>query len=305
VAIGDDTVDFSGNCGNLTSVVGAFAVDEGLCSPSIVDGRATVRAFNTNTNKRIDLTFPVTAGDGTNSVTSVLNLEELEIAGVPGKASKIILDFLSPSGARTGKLLPSGNPLDVITIPAAQEGDAPKHINASLVDASNPAVFISYSDLRYLLQSDDLTPLSFSDIPVSSLLETIRQTGALRMGLDPTAKGQPKVVVLTMPNETDLQNGVDIHVQNLSMGVLHRAVPVTVALCVGVAANVEGTIVRDMVARARAGRQVGASHDWSMVRIAHPSGVMDVGARIDASGMVESASVVRTGRKLMKGVVWW
>ena len=67
VGIRDEVIDYSGNCGNLSSVVGVFAVDEGMCSPRVIDNstgqihsRGTVRLFNTNTNKHIDTTFPLT-----------------------------------------------------------------------------------------------------------------------------------------------------------------------------------------------------------------------------------------------------
>ena len=302
VGVADGVVDYSGNCGNLTSVVGAFAVDEGLCSPRSIDGRVTVRTFNTNTSKIIDLTFPAAGKNGTDSLTSVLDLEEVSIAGVPGKASRIILDFPSPSGARTGKLFPSGNPVDVLSIAVDHKRDLPEAIPASLVDATNPAVFVSYPSLRALLPQSDDSPISFSDTRVLSLLETIRQVGAERMGLDPSAQAQPKIAVLSSPTEADRHAGVDIRVDALSMGVHHRAVPLTVGMCLGVAASVEGTIARNIVTRTQTRQNVG---DGTRVRIAHPSGLLEVGTQMDADGTVKSANVVRTGRKLMKGVVWW
>ena len=97
VGIEDGALDLSGNCGNLSSMIGVFALDEGLCSPRKVEGEpslATVRSFNTNTSKLIDTTFPVTH----DSVPD-LSRPEVETAGVPGKASRIVLQFVNPGGA--------------------------------------------------------------------------------------------------------------------------------------------------------------------------------------------------------------
>jgi 2-methylaconitate cis-trans-isomerase PrpF len=124
------------------------------------------------------------------------------------------------------------------------------------------------------------------------------------MGLDPSAQVQPKIAVISMPNEINIHARVGIRVHALLMGVLHRGGPMTVGLCLAVAANVEGAIARDMVACVRAGQPVEAGDDWSMVCIAHPGGLVDVGVQIDSRGMAKTANVVRTGRKTMQGLVW-
>ena len=124
------------------------------------------------------------------------------------------------------------------------------------------------------------------------------------MGLDPSAQAQPKIAVLSAPTLTEADGGVDIRVDALSMGVHHRAVPLTVGMCLGVAASVEGTIAHDIVTRTRTRQNVPVG-DGTRVRMIHPSGLLEVGAQVDADGTVKSANVVRTGRKLMKGVVWW
>jgi len=120
------------------------------------------------------------------------------------------------------------------------------------------------------------------------------------MSLDPSAPSQPKIAILSPPSPSD--SDVDIFVHALSMGVLHKAVPMTVGLCLGVAASVEGSLAWNIVRQSRAARRDSGNN---LVKIKHPSGVVDVGAELGSDGEVKSAKVVRTGRRLMKGVVWW
>ncbi|KAI0950822.1 hypothetical protein AcW1_008021 [Taiwanofungus camphoratus] len=306
VGIRDDAIDYSGNCGNLSSMIGVFAMDEGICAVDAVDKladvpTATVRSFNTNTQKRIDTTFPVSL-DGKRP-SPLLDLEQESIAGVTGKASQIILDFVSPSGARTGALLPSGQPTDLLklgnelAVPGSTEG---VDIRASLVDATNPTVFITSEDLRMLSFVPPDRPLDYANSELELVVEAIRGHGAERMGLDPAAQAQPKIAVLSPP-EAD-EPDVDIVVHAFSMGVLHKAVPMTVGLCLGVAANVEGTLAWSIVNRRRSSQSSHATD--GMIRIRHPGGVVAVGAAFE-NGEVTSARVARTGRRLMKGIVWW
>ncbi|KDQ53169.1 hypothetical protein JAAARDRAFT_39537 [Jaapia argillacea MUCL 33604] len=298
VGIRDSSIDYSGNCGNLSSMIGVFAMDEGICQPQVVTGQtATIRSFNTNTNKRIDTTFPISrTGAGANAA---LDLPQVTVAGVSGKASQITLDFVSPGGARTGKLLPSGNPVDTIDIGDC-EGVSPSttHVRASLVDATNPTVFISSTDLQGALDLTPSSPIDYADTQVGRILEFIRRRGAERMGLDPSAQAQPKIAILSHPSPEDV--GVHVVIHALSMGVLHKAVPMTVGLCLGVAARVEDTLAWDILATRQNGE---AQRD--LLTMKHPGGTVDVGAGFDEQGGVTSAKVVRTGRRLMKGVVWW
>ncbi|PFH47404.1 hypothetical protein AMATHDRAFT_6778 [Amanita thiersii Skay4041] len=300
VGIRDTSIDVSGNCGNLSSMIGVFALDEKICHQPTPNGdRITIRSFNTNTRKIIDTTFPViTTDDG--GVTADLNVPEASIAGVPGQASQITLEFANPAGARTGKLFPTGSPLDVVTVP--DPAGTPTNVNVSLVDATNPTVFTSHSELSTFLPVDDfLAGKQPALANVGEVLEAIRQRGAEGMGLDPSAQAQPKIVLLSSPKETDLAEGVDIVIHALSMEVLHKAVPMTVGLCLGVASNVQGTLAWEIIQRSRARRET----DPGFIRIMHPSGTVDVGAEFSSDGVVKSAMVMRTGRRLMKGVVWW
>lgn len=285
VGIRDATIDLSGNCGNLSSMVGVFAMDEGLCahSSSTSSGTTTIRLLNTNTNKVIDTTFPVTVVGG--SVQPKLDLPQTTMAGVPGIASQITLEFISPAGACTSKLLPTGNPLDSVSI---HNHDIP----VSLVDATNPTVFVTHVDVSRVNRQMSHTDRLISDS--GELLESIRRAGAVKMGLDPNTQAQPKIAVLSPSSDPDH----DIGILAFSMGVLHKAVPMTVGLCLGVAAKVEGTLAWDLISSTRL-------KESELVRIKHPSGIVEVGADFGADGEVLNAKVVRTGRRIMKGRVWW
>ncbi|TFK49682.1 DUF453-domain-containing protein [Heliocybe sulcata] len=300
IGIRDATVDYSGNCGNLSSMIGVFAVDQGMCGPDLLLQRgsptydiATVRAFNTNTGKRVDTSFPIS----TKQRIPLLDLPQATVAGVPGKASRITLDFVSPGGARTGKLLPTGHTVDDIDLTGFASAQSPG-IRTSLVDATNPTVFISSEGLREAAGIAADASIDYNSAPVSSLIEYIRQRGAEKMGLDPSAQAQPKIAVLSAPTADD--TGVDIVVHAYSMGVLHKAVPMTLGLCLGVAAKVGGTLARDIVSPLG-----GRANEKELLTIRHPGGTVDVGADMTPEGEVRSAKVVRTGRRLMKGNVWW
>lgn len=320
VGIREPELDYSGNCGNLSSMIGVFAVDEGLCAPRLLiqhsggEGgcgmqRGVVRAYNTNTEKLVDTTFSV-AEMGEGGWVAVLDLPEVEMAGVPGLASRIDLDFADPAGARTGKLLPTSKPIDALTL--SFKGSE-KTIRASLVDATNPTVFVLAEDLAEVLDAEDVNKLVYTERRVEECVEAIRQAGALAMGLDPTAKAQPKIAVLSAPppssssSSTGSVGNCDIVVHAYSMGVLHKAVPMTLGLCLGVAARTEGTLAHALLSGARVGGETATSteaSDGDLIRIAHPSGVVAVGATFSSDGQVKSAKVVRTGRRLMKGVVY-
>ncbi|KAJ7623280.1 PrpF protein [Roridomyces roridus] len=289
VGVRDSTIDYSGNCGNLSSMIGVFARDENLCAPPPPGStHMSVRTWNVNTQKVIQTTFPV-SGDG----VADLELPETSIAGVPGKASTIMLMFENPGGARTGKLLPSGSPVDSFEISISPTETRTLHF--SLVDVTNPTVLVDSAELSQFLAVGEYVKGSSSDAAeqVGRVLELIRQKGAEKMGLDPSAQAQPKIALLSAPSE----EGVDIVVHALSMGVLHKAIPMTLGCCAGCAANIPGTIAWDIV------QKRGRASD--MVRIKHPGGFVDVNADFNQDGSVKVARVARSGRRLMRGEVYW
>jgi len=257
----------------------------------------SVRTFNTNTNKRVDNTFLVAQAESGGRYVPMLDGEQASIAGVPGRAAPILLDFVSPSGARTGQLLPSGRPLDTVHITLSGDPSREAAFPVSLVDATNPTVFTGDQALRAALGIHVAAAIDYADPGVVDTLERVRQAGARLMGLDPLAQAQPKIAVLSPAPADDAE--ADIVINAFSMGVLHRAVPMTVGLCLGVAARVPHTLAWDALG-SRGSRNAG-----DLVRIRHPGGVVEVGAELGSGGVVTSARVMRTGRRLMKGMVWW
>lgn len=298
VSITEPTVHYGGNCGNLSAMIGVYALDEQLCEPGKIfegeDGvrKMTIRSYNTNTAKRLDTTFPIKENGA-----PILDLAQVSVAGVPGKASEILLDFVAPGGSKTGKLLPSGTPTNTLSF-ELQEGQE-LSIRASLIDAANPVTFVLSSDLHALVTPNPAPDavLDFASAETRTVVERIRRTGAKKMGLDPRTAGL--VAVLTPVSVT---SQADIQVQAFSLGVPHKAVPMTIAACLGVASGVKDSIANELVTQKRV---ASGTEGKSKVTLKHPGGLVDVGAEFDGDLSVKSAQVVRTGRRLMKGAVYW
>ncbi|KAI1378302.1 DUF453-domain-containing protein [Hypoxylon crocopeplum] len=296
VGIKDGVLDLAGNCGNMSSAVGPVAWDEGLVADrasKVQDAgetagyrEALVRVFNTNTSKIVHSRFRVN-GDP----PAYCHEGDYEMDGVPGTQSRITLSFLNPAGAKTGKALPTGNAVDLLTLPDGSQ------IKASLVDVSNPGVFVRIDDLGIENPNTaTFTPQAVeSDSTLKTRLEAIRQAGAARMGLDPKTESVPKIVLL-FPESGSAD--IDIRCLALSMGQAHKAVPLTLALCLGAAANMPGTLAAQV-----RGMKLKSGGSGSVV-IGHPSGTVEIGATIE-DGQIVSADLLRTARVLMKGEVFY
>ena len=291
VAVDRPVVDWKGNCGNLSSAVGPFAVDEGLVQAA--DGETRVRIHQVNTRKIIHARFPVR--DGRAEVRG-----DFAIAGVAGSGARIRLDFLSPGGSQTIGLLPSGSTVDLLTV------DGFGTLRATLIDAGNPAVFVAAHDLG--LTGGESPDAMEADPTLMALLDRIRRLAGVAMGLggtpDAVGLASPRIALVAGPMAARTLDGRlldpsnhDITVRMLSMERPHRAVPMTGALCLAVACRIEGSIPHAL-----------ASHSVSTdeIRVAHPSGTLAVGAEVrrDNSGWhADSAVVFRTQRRLMQGAV--
>ncbi|PVH89032.1 DUF453 domain protein [Cadophora sp. DSE1049] len=289
LGIKNDDVDFSSNCGNMTSAIGPFAIDSGLVEPPAGgDGEAMVRIHNTNTGKIIHAKFPVVEGEAA-------AYGDFAIDGVSGTAAKIELAFINPAGANTGKLLPTGNVVDSFD-----------SVDATCIDAGNPCVFIQASDMGV-----DGTILP-DDIDVHSTLlarlDSIRRQASVAMGiskdLESTPGSIPKIAIVSPPTSHKLLSGdtihgetVDLVIRALSVGQPHRALPITVAMAVAAAANLEGSTAYRSVGRERV--------DGDGITLGHPSGKILVGASFDGEGSLTNATVFRTARRLMEGIVYW
>jgi 2-methylaconitate cis-trans-isomerase PrpF len=285
-------VDYSGNCGNMSSAVGPFAVDEGLVKAG--DGEATVRIHNTNTKKIIHGTFPVREGlalvDG-----------ELEIPGVAGSGAPVRLDFLDPGGASTGRLLPTGNASDVLDIPGAGK------LTVSMVDAANACVFVEAAALG--LTGTEMPDALERDAGVLAKLAAIRAHASVAMGITKDLEAArtktmiPFVAIVAPPCEAATLSGerldasaMDLTVRVVSNGQPHRALPLTGSLCTAVAAGITGTVV------AKASR----ASSTEAIRLGMPSGVLTVGAEVvrEPSGWrAVRGSFYRTARRLFEGYV--
>lgn len=296
VAIREPIVDYSGNCGNMSSAIGPFAVDEGLVNISGTE--ATVRIHNTNTGKIIFSTFAVANG-------RAVEAGDFRIPGVAGSGAPIQLSFQNPGGANTGRLLPSGNPVDVLDVPGYGK------IEASLIDAAAACVFLEAAAVG--LSAGESPSEIGKNMELMELLERIRQAACIRMGLAKNAHEAaksiaiPRIGVVAAPKDTRLlseemlpKEACDLLIRMISVGQPHLAVPLTGGLCVGVASRIADTVVH------RICRQ---SHDAAQpIRIGHPSGITVVENKVEQTGNSEwhahEAVVWRTARRLMEGVVW-
>ncbi|MGC9068938.1 MAG: 2-methylaconitate cis-trans isomerase PrpF family protein [Thermoprotei archaeon] len=284
-------IEWVGNCGNLTAAVGPFSIDEGLIKGKEPSTR--VRMYNVNTNKRIDAIVPVenekTKYDG-----------NYQIDGVPNPGSRIDLVWYDPKGSLTNKLLPTGNPIDKITIENTI-------IEASLVDAGNPAVFIRAKDIG--LQGSELP----WEIPSTILekLEKIRSKAAELMGLVEKAEEAiiksphfPHIVIIGEKKDYKTSNGklikkdeYTVLARLFSLQRMHHAYPVTGSISTAAASKIPGSIVNQL-----------SEDRGEDVIIAHPKGIIDVKVKTRPLGDlidIESITVGRTARRLMAGLAYY
>jgi 2-methylaconitate cis-trans-isomerase PrpF len=294
IQIREPRVDYRSNCGNMSSAVGPFAVDEGLVRPN--GDTAVVRIFNTNTRKIIRSTFPLEDGRAATD-------GDLAIPGVAGTGAPVRLDFLAPGGATTGKLLPTGNAVDRLDVP----GIGP--IEVSLVDAANACVFVRAGDLG--LTGRELPEELERDPALLERMQVIRRLASVAMGIamdDAEARataGVPIIGFVAPPMDAPTLSGepvgaaqVDLTARFLSNGQPHRALPLTASLCTAVAAGITGTVVAEALAPG-AGAQV---------RIGMPSGILVVGAEVSQDGagtwVAHSGAFYRTARRLFDGRIY-
>lgn len=294
ISVGTAVADYSANCGNMSSAIGPFALDEGLVPPP--DGtEAAVRIHNTNTGKIIVSRFPVE--DGRAAVDGDLVLD-----GVAGSGAPIRLEFTDPGGARTGRLLPTGHATDTLEVDGVM-------VQASMVDAANPCVFVPAAALGLL--GTELPDALERDRDVLARLEAIRCRASVAMGLAPDEAaavailGVPKVAVVAAPCDAPTLSGrvigaseCDIVVRMISIGQPHRAVPLTGALCLAAACRVPGSVPQGLMPETQSGP----------LRIAHPSGIIlvDAETEIRPGGVhIRHATVYRTARRLFTGEVYY
>jgi 2-methylaconitate cis-trans-isomerase PrpF len=296
VGITDALIDFRGNCGNISSGVGPFAIDEGLVN--VIEPQTVVRIYNTNTKKILKAYVEVR--DAKSKYTG-----DYVIDGVPGSGSKILLDYSETGGTIKGTLLPTGNPIDIISVPSV--GD----IEVSIVDAGNPTCFIK-PEVIGLFGIEG--PLHEQVIKSLDTIELIRGTVAKEMGLANDAERarteSPTLPMIALVREslsyrsfTDdtivKEDEIDFVSRLFFMQEMHKTYPGTGTVCTGAAAFIEGTLVHRVCSpRARRAK---------MVRIGHPSGVIEIEidiANSENGPQLKVAAFGRTSRRIMEGFVY-
>ncbi|TEU30267.1 2-methylaconitate cis-trans isomerase PrpF [Alkanindiges illinoisensis] len=304
VSIDKAFVDWSGNCGNLSTGAGAFALHAGLVDPSRIpqNGMCEVRIWQANIGKTIIAHVPVTNGE-------VQETGDFELDGVTFPAAEIVLEFMNPSEDGEGSMFPTGNLVDELEVEGV-EGITT--LKATMISAGIPTVFVNAEDIGYT--GTELRETINTDPAALAKFEAIRIAGALRMGLikDPseaaTRQHTPKIAFVAKPKDYVASSGkeikandVDLLVRALSMGKLHHAMMGTAAVAIGTAAAIPGTLVN-----LAAGGASASGEGRQAVRFGHPSGTLRVGAearQVNGEWTVTKAIMSRSARILMEGWV--
>ncbi|WP_313346878.1 PrpF domain-containing protein [Sedimentibacter sp.] len=292
VSVDKPIIDWQGNCGNLSSAVGLFAINNNYVKAS--EPTTTVRVYNTNTSKIINVIVPVSNG-------YAISEGEHRIPGVPGTGAKIIMEFLDPEGGVTGKVLPTGNSADIVE---TKDG---RKFNISVVDAVTPVVYIKAEELG--LNGTELPIEIEKRTDILSMMEEIRCIAAEMIGLvdnrdvaTEKSPAFPKVGFVTRAkgyvNPEGIyidENDVDIVARLGSMQKMHRAYMIGGAVSTGAASRIPGTIIWDALKEeARKGKTL---------RIGHPYGSMKVDVDLNED-KITKVCVDRTARVLMDGIAY-
>ncbi len=298
VSIDSAFVDWSGNCGNLSSAVGPFAIANGFIpAERLVDGMVEVRIWQANIGKTIVAHVPVADGE-------VQEIGDFELDGVAFPSAEIVLEFVDPSDDGediASGMFPTGQVVDMLEVPGIGS------LRATMISAGIPTVFVDAADIG--CSGSELQADINGDAAALARFEAIRTAGALRMGLIATpeeaARRQhtPKVAFVAPPADYTASSGkriaaadIDLRVRALSMGKLHHAMMGTASVAIATAAAVPGTLVN--LAAGGGTREA--------VRFGHPSGTLRVGAdvrEVDGQWRVAKAVMSRSARVLMEGAV--
>ena len=295
VSVDKPIVSYKGNCGNISSAVGPFAIEAGLVRAE--NGTTPVRIFNTNTGKVILAEICTENG-------AVRYDGDYVIAGVPGSAAPVKLRFMNPAGTLGRGLLPTGNAVDTLDVPGLGK------VDVSIVDATNALVFVCAEDVG--MDGGELPAQIDADQALLSRLETIRGLAAVKLGLvnDYTracweTPGIPKMTIVSAPHDYTASSGemikasqVDLVSRMMSMQKTHPTYAMTGAMCTAAAAVVPNCVVQ---------RVLRANINPQFIRIGHAGGIMDCGINYSASenGVPTVADTFgfRTANLLMEGFI--
>jgi probable AcnD-accessory protein PrpF len=300
ISIDTAFVDWSGNCGNLSTAVGPFAIANGFIDPARLprDGMFPVRVWQANIGKTIVCHVPIANGE-------VQETGDFELDGVTFPAAEIVLEFIDPAdegeGEGGGAMFPTGNLVDDLEVPGVGT------LKATMINAGIPTVFVNAVDIGYT--GTELQDAINGNPDELAMFEAIRAHGAVRMGLirdvseAPKRQHTPKVAFVAPPADYTASSGkriaageIDLLVRALSMGKLHHAMMGTAAVAIGTAAAIPGTLVSEAAG--------GGAR--TAVRFGHPSGTLGVGAeaeQVEGRWLVRKAVMSRSARVLMDGAV--
>ncbi|MFV0543719.1 MAG: 2-methylaconitate cis-trans isomerase PrpF [Marinicella pacifica] len=292
VAIDKAFVDWSGNCGNLTAAVGAFAIKSGLVDKVPDNGVAIVRIWQANIKQTILAHIPMTNGQ-------VQETGDFELDGVTFPAAEVKVEFVNPVG--DAELFPTGQLVDTLKVPGVGT------FEATFINAGIPTIFLNAEAIDY--QGTELQGDINGDQDALTMFETIRAHGAVKMGLiqdiaeAADRQHTPKVAFVAPPKSYTSSSGksisdddIDLNVRALSMGLLHHAMMGTAAVAIATASAIPGTLVNLAT----------GGGDRTEVRFGHPSGTLKVGAEVsrqDGHWQVDKVIMSRSARVLMSGQV--
>ena len=295
VAIDKAFVDWSGNCGNLTAAVGAFAINNGLVDADKIpqNGVAVVRVWQVNIGKEIVVHVPITNGE-------VQETGNFELDGVTFPAAEVKVEFMDPADGE-GDMFPTGNLVDELTVPEFGT------LKATMINAGIPTIFVNAADIGYT--GTELQDAINNDTEALARFESLRAHGAIKMGLindlseAAVRQHTPKIAFVAPPAPYTSSSGkaigiddIDVLVRALSMGKLHHAMMGTAAVAIATAAAIPGTLVNDAA----------GGIDRESVVFGHPSGTLAVGAQaqqVNGKWQATKAVMSRSARILMEGRV--
>ncbi|WP_432473535.1 2-methylaconitate cis-trans isomerase PrpF [Amphritea sp. HPY] len=295
VAIDKAFVDWSGNCGNLTAAVGAFAISGGLVDADRIpeNGICTVRIWQKNISKTIIAHVPMTNGE-------VQETGDFELDGVTFPAAEVEVEFMDPA-AGDAAMFPTGNLVDDLEVPGVGT------FKATMINAGIPTIFLNADEIGYT--GTELQEAINGDPAALERFETIRAYGAVRMGLisdisEAAARQHTPKVAFCAPAQNYVSSSgkqvttddIDLVVRALSMGKLHHAMMGTAAVAIGTAAAIPGTLIN----------LAAGGGERTAVTFGHPSGTLKVGAEAKLVGedwTATKAIMSRSARVLMEGWV--
>lgn len=295
VSITDSFIDYGGNCGNISSAVGPFAIDHGMVAAK--EPVTKVRIHMTNTGRILTAEVPVK--DGNAAVEG-----DFAIDGVPGTGARIVMDWSDAVGGITGKLLPTGNNKDTIEAGGSQ-------YTVSIVDAGNTVVFINASDLGI---TGVETPVQIDENrELMELIEEIRGKVCQKIGLvtdwreaKKVTPYQPFFAMVSKPSGHSCFNGVRIGEEDVDivsrltfMLKMHKAYPITGTVATGAASRIPGSVVWELLDQ--------KAKESDILRIGHPSGMLPIEAQAIQEGgksVMQKLGTLRTARKILDGYVY-